>query len=73
MPKADCPFCAQLSNCKDNDEYYHRDNYRVEYRAALDTAHYYAPPFGDEWCTGGATYGGFPLNFCPSCGRPLNN
>jgi len=66
-----CPFCADLSDHKDNDEYYRNrrrnsDDYVHEYTAALVSQTYYE---GD--LTGRVTSYNYTLNYCPECGRLL--
>ena len=62
-----CPFCEKLAQLKDLDEYYAKPNCETEYTAALVENSY----FNKNFC-GQAAYHNFKLNYCPVCGKKLN-
>ena len=62
-----CKFCKQLEQVKDTDRYYSKPNCKTEYKSAFLTYNYYK-----EYPTGTCTYGGYELNFCPECGKKIN-
>ena len=64
-----CPFCKWLKKLKDDNEYYHTLSV---YRPALIDVGYYKQ-IDDEHCCGQTTYLFDELNFCPVCGKKLNN
>lgn len=66
-----CPFCANLANNKDNDEYYRNRRrrsaeYAYEYTVALVSQTYF-----EGYTTGRLTSYDHTLNFCPVCGKLL--
>lgn len=64
MPN-ECNFCKELKNLlKDNAP--RLLGYKAEYKAAIQRICYL---LDDPYAT--QNYGGYELNFCPSCGREL--
>lgn len=63
MPN-ECNFCKELKNLKDNAP--RLLGYKAEYKAVIERTSYL---LGDPYET--KSYGGYELNFCPSCGRAL--
>lgn len=65
-----CKFCEFLSQLIDLKEYYQSrrptPGYVDVYTVALVDKSYY-----NGECTGSASYGGYELNFCPTCGKPI--
>ncbi len=67
--KKDCPFCRELKNFKEL-AVCRNDKYRNGWETAIVQKSYYKSSEG-EICTGKATYYGYELNFCPTCGKSL--
>ena len=64
-----CDFCKSLKRCKEDTEYYRRetDKSTTEYTAALVSRNYL-----DGYPIGQFTHYGFQLNFCPVCGKKMD-
>lgn len=69
MKSNTCPFCAFLKKLKENNEYFRTLSV---YKPALIDVGYY-DKIDDEHCCGTATYHFNELNFCPVCGKQLND
>jgi len=63
----ECSFCKELKNHKELKDYYSKPGYKTEYTAALVSCSYYE----DRFC-GQLVCHGYKLNFCPECGKELN-
>lgn len=58
-----CPCCEGLAHLRRNTD----NVFEVEYEAALEQRIYYNGDF-----KGGAKYAGFPLKYCPTCGKEID-
>lgn len=73
--KTKCPFCDWLAKIIDYEKYYrehsprrNQEAYECRYTVALVSESYYEGNY-----TGQSSYYGYELNFCPVCGKPIEN
>ena len=62
-----CKFCALMKQVKDTHDYYKKPNYTFEINVALVSNNYYKNDY-----TGSCTHHNQELNFCPECGKKIN-
>lgn len=62
-----CEFCEMLEDIKSTHNYNRKEGILHKYTVALVSETY----CGEDY-RGRTTYGGMELNYCPECGRKLN-
>lgn len=63
-----CKFCEMFEDIKCTHNHYKKDGFSKKYKCALVAETY----CGEDY-RGKTTYCGMEFNYCPECGRKLNN